>query len=363
MIRHRFKPVLILTVACSLLVPAIARAQGKSSTNQGSTPNGKPFQMIQSQIGGINAQLSTLTADVVALQQQVAALDSRVTSVVNDLQSQLNALAVRVAEAEARLTVNEGAIATLADATAALEARISAAETSIQALQASNASLQATLADVQAQLAAETSSIRAALLQLENNLRTLINTNTANIAALQGQVSGIQMFMSNMVNSACVTGQAARAISPNGVLVCTSAAAPGTNLFTVSSYLTAPAYWSVGGALGCPTGSTYVDGGFEHWPYYENRSTWASDLVSYASLYVTGYNYATYYDGWSWYTVAIPYYGIYHNTYDYGRYIYTPFTSSMVTRSLPSAGTYYYALQNQGSWSTSMTVQVTCRHN
>lgn len=321
-----------------LAVAASASAAGNSSTNQGQTPNGKPFQYIQEQIRSLDAR--------------IVALDAKVDALASDLQQQINAIFGRLSDLESRLRDVEGQVATVQDAIDALSARVSANEDAVRALEAANAALRDQLAAVQAQLQqaiADEAAARQAgdaaladqqaqladdLRRVESNLLSLINANTGSISSLQGQVAGIQQFLANLSSYDCSFGQAVKGVNSNGSLVCTQAGVAG-NLTSTNyyGYVWAGANSHGWANLTCPGGTSLTASGYSHWPvwdYTEDRAT-----IPYLNYYwepVWG-NYGYYlraYQGYYYTTIA-----------------WNPYFPSHVTNSYPGGNTYSFALQNR----------------
>jgi peptidoglycan hydrolase CwlO-like protein len=264
--KRTFQSVAMLFVLLLLAsTSTVFAAPGNSTTNQGSTPNGKPFQYIQGQIS--------------ALQDQITAVETALQAQINNIYSQISTM--------------QGQISDLQSATQSLESRVTANESAIAALQAAVASLNTQLSAVQAQIASNTGDIQALQAQA-NNLQSLINAHQAQITSLQQSVASINQFLANMVNMNCQAGQAIQDIGPNGIISCTQVGQGTGQLssITLFYYFSLP-YNSSGHAnLSCPSGYTLSGGGYQRDVYM--------DAVS----YVAGINSS--WDGYQF--VYFPYY-------------------------------------------------------
>ena len=339
----RRKLVATHVVGLMLVVTTAAFAQGKSGTSQGATPQGKPFQQIQSQFSAVELQLQ-------AMNQQIQALQTQISGVENNLQAQINAI-------NTTLTGLQTQVADGAAATASLTARVTANEASIAALNTAVAALQAQLTAAQALIAGQTGDITALQSQV-NSIQTLINAHTSQIAALQQQTAGLAQFQANLANGTCQTGEAIKDIAPGGFIVCAPAGASNLQTYTVTAgyYLyTGNNYASVG----CPAGYIATGSGFSAPSYSEGQQfvsnvsySWASNSYStYRSMY-TGWGYYSYYDGD---------YDSY--TYPYNYYAYRNFSPLSVTQSMTNYNSASIQLQfNPQSYYSGYyyQVQATC---
>lgn len=286
---------LLLLLASAATVFA---APGNSTTNQGSTPNGKPFQHIQGQISALQDQITAVEA---GLQAQIANIYSQIST----MQTQ---------------------ISSLQDATNSLQSRVTANESAIAALQAAVAALNTQLSAVQAQIASNAGDIQALQAQA-NNLQSLINAHQAQITSLQQSVASINQFLANMVNMTCQTGQAIQDIGPNGIIYCTQVGQGTGQLssITLYYYFSLP-YNSSGHAnLSCPSGYTLSGGGYQRELYIDHVN------------YVSGIN--SHWDGVQF--VYFPYYSYFPKdavsvTADY------PLYNNYFVRAFFIPNNYYY---------------------
>lgn len=297
-----------IAVQASALAFALATgalAQGKSTTNQGSTPNGKPFTEIQAQLAQVN--------------QQIQALQTQIASVESGLQAQINSIYASIAGLQTQIN-------TVQDATAALQAQVTANESAIAALQAAVASLQSELSAAQALIAGNTGDIQALQVQV-SSLQTLIGAHQSQIASLQQQNAQTNQFLANLASGTCQTGQAISDIGPNGIIQCSQAGGAG-NLVSLTQYAYYPLQNGFNSAsLSCPAGYTLTGGGYSAPSYYE----------SYQYVYYVGYQFNYWWNGgfYDYYTVPYSYYG------------YRNFSPVSVTASYPWTGSSSYQVQIQ----------------
>lgn len=267
-------------VAVLLVFAATAFAQGKSTTNQGSTPNGKPFQQIQSQFAAVDEQLQ-------AMNQQIQALQTQINNVESNLQTQINAINVTLQSHQTQID-NAAAVAL------SLEARVTANEASIAALNAAVADLQTQLAAAQALIAGNTDDITALQGQV-NNIQTLINVHTSQITNLQQQTTQMNQFLANLVNGNCQSGQAIQDIAPGGFIYCTQAG--GGNLQTVTYSAGYYLNWGSNFAsVSCPASYVATGSGFYAPSYYEYHQYVSG--VGYNQYDYGRTEYEYYYNGW-----------------------------------------------------------------
>ena len=164
---------------------AFAAKGGKSTTEQGALPNGKPFQQIQKQFASVD--------------------------------DQINALVGAVEDLEERVTANENAIADL---------------------QTQNADLEQQAADLAATVGDNQDDIDALQDQYENNLSV--------IESLQDQIDDINTNLAlkqDILNGSCPSGSALQSINPDGSITCTSTSS-GVQHFSVYSSVYVPGSYS-----------------------------------------------------------------------------------------------------------------------
>ena len=274
----------LFAAAVMLALATGASAQsGKTTTNQGSTPNGKPFQQIQGQILTIDQQLADM-------QQQINDLNGRITQVQQDLQSQINGLNLTLAGVQAQ-------IASVQDVTASFQAHLAADDSLIQAVEAAEASLQAQLAAAQAQLAtlqSQTSSNTSAIYVVQgqvDNIQGQLNAYASQIQSLQQQDTWMTTFLNNLANGTCSYGSAISDIGSQGQIQCVHTAG---SLTTMTVYNSLPLGYGYNSASAvCPAGWTRTGGGFSA-PVYNDWISYVTNIQSgaFGSLY-------WYYDGHS----------------------------------------------------------------
>lgn len=208
---HRFSGLAAaLTLAGALGSTPVAL--GQSNTNNGNTPQGRPFQYIQGQIS--------------ILQQQVAAVQTQVNGIEQRLQQQINDILSRIATIEGRVGSLQDRVQSVEEATALLQNRIGANEQSILALRDAVSALESQLDVLQGQVAQNSDDI--AILDAHiGSVRDLIHAHELRISSLEDESVRILDFLATMVNSSCVAGTAVRAVSSNGMLLCTSVGGGG----------------------------------------------------------------------------------------------------------------------------------------
>jgi predicted nucleic acid-binding Zn-ribbon protein len=199
---------LIVTCALALLL-APGSGWAASTTNGGSTPSGKPFSYLQTQIAADQSAISALQADTTALKAGLAevwtalnALTARVSSNeasiqslfgnVKDLRSTVQAQGKALQVAGAQLAVLRTDVNANADAIAAAQANINSMQdtlhTQVDALNAQNAAMALTVAAVQADLV----QFRGTVAAQETAIK-------AQIADLQAQIDQINVGLANTV--------------------------------------------------------------------------------------------------------------------------------------------------------------------
>ncbi|MES2606415.1 MAG: hypothetical protein V4603_15885 [Pseudomonadota bacterium] len=156
-------------VAGTALVHSSAFAQ--STTNKGSTPNGKPFTYL-------NAQIQTSATAIAALQ-----------ATVSNLQVQINAANTGITTLEATVAMNSQKIAALqasqSATNAALQTLRNDVSSQIAALYTDIAGLNQQIAGLQAQV----NNLTATLTQQLAQLQLAVTNNSENISALTVQIS------------------------------------------------------------------------------------------------------------------------------------------------------------------------------
>ncbi len=85
----------ILALIFALVIPRLAFAAkgGNSTTNQGSTPNGKPFQFMQSQMEALRAEIEALIGDVDSLEDWLIGAEAAILTLeeqTTGLQTQID---------------------------------------------------------------------------------------------------------------------------------------------------------------------------------------------------------------------------------------------------------------------------------
>jgi hypothetical protein len=247
-----------------------AGPNGKSTTGQGVTPNGKPFQQIQS-------QFTQVQQDLQALQTRIDGVESRLQADITSIYNGISRL--------------EGRIDTLADGIAALQQRSTDNEAAIAALNQALAALQAQLDSAQAQLASTAGAVQGQVA----SLLTLIGVHQSQIAALQQENATIDQFLTNLGKGACLGGQAISAVGPTGIVACgqggTSAGGALASYTThVLGYMTPNGASSLN--VGCQPGYIVTGGGFLR-PNF-------NEAVPYVSALNVSPVYQWFYNGTTW---------------------------------------------------------------
>lgn len=104
----------MLTV--SLTLGYVAQVSAASPTNKGSTPNGKPFQYIQTQFASIQNQIDALIGQVNSLEERMSAGEQALAELKQkaaSLQQQIDANDGDINQLQAELANNTALIATL----------------------------------------------------------------------------------------------------------------------------------------------------------------------------------------------------------------------------------------------------------
>lgn len=302
------------------VVPTVFAQNGKSATNQGATPQGKPFQQIQAQFAAVDQALALLN-------QQIQAIQTQVSNVEASLQAQINAI-------NETLTSLQAQVSDAAAATSSLEARVTANEASIAALNTAIEGLQAQLTTAQALISGNTGDITALQAQV-SNIQSMMGAYSSQIAALQQQTAQLAQFRANLENGNCQTGQAVRDIAPGGFIACTQTG--GGNLQTLTtSALFHLNYGFNQGTVSCPAGYVASGSGFSAPSYYESTGVVTNTGYNFYSYPTTHYEH--YYDYWygsQYYT-----YTTYDNyTIPYSNYSTMVTSPTSVTQSVAS-GSY-----------------------
>jgi prefoldin subunit 5 len=232
---------------------------GKSGTNQGATPNGKPFVQIQS-------QFTQVQQDIQALQAQIDSVETTLQTQINDIFGSMNQL--------------QGRIDTLADGMAALEQRVTDNHAAISALGLAMTALQAKLDDAVAQIAAANGNLQALANQV-SSLQALVNMHQSQILALQSENASIGKFLTNLTSGTCQSGQAVNAIGATGIIACTQAgmSSAGTLLsYTthVIGYMTPNSPTSMN--VVCQPGYILTGGGYLR-PHFNEAVPYVSSLT------------------------------------------------------------------------------------
>ena len=159
--------------ACSVVVMILLAVAGTSAQNaKGSTPNGRPF---------------------VALQTQIDALETRMTVV----EESIDTLDARWQEAEARLDTHAGSLQALVEADAALQELMSALRAQIEALEIRLATLEGDVAG--------------------------LSSATSELAALKAQLEALKLEVNEKqaaIVQSCAPGSSIRQVDATGAVAC-----------------------------------------------------------------------------------------------------------------------------------------------
>lgn len=212
----------MITATSVFIVTAIASPPVFAASAEQGSSNGKPFQTLQAQIDILSIDL----ADAVALlQSQIDTLVSEQAdqdTLIAALQSAVAALDIRVSQNEGDIAtlqaiqnLQDQLIAALDTRVTDLEARVAANENDIAALVLVDQALQGMITAINSQISI---------------INARITANDGDIAILQGQVSQLQLNLTNVqlqlatkqdrVNGICAAGSSIRQIYSNGSVVC-----------------------------------------------------------------------------------------------------------------------------------------------
>jgi hypothetical protein len=206
MAKHRVS-VFVAALALAGGLGSSSVALGESGTNKGNTPQGRPFQHIQGQIS--------------ALQEKLAAVQAQVKAIEQRLQVQIDDIRSRIVSLEGGMGPLRDRVQSVEQAVGLLQNRVAANEESIVALKNAVSALEGELDTLRGQVGQNSEDI--ALLDAQiTSVGNSIRDHGLRISSLEDEIALARDFLAAMVNSSCVAGQAARAVSPNGILVCTS---------------------------------------------------------------------------------------------------------------------------------------------
>lgn len=106
----------VALITASLTLGAVSPVWAASNTNKGSTPNGKPFQYIQTQVASLQAQIDALIGRVSSLEERMSASEQALVTLKLEtatLQEQIYANDGDIVELQSQLVNNTALIATL----------------------------------------------------------------------------------------------------------------------------------------------------------------------------------------------------------------------------------------------------------
>ena len=239
--------VLLLAMTTELI------AQSRGSSNEGSTPNGRPFQQIQSQFDAMNQRIIQLQVQINSVEAKLQAQIDGINELYAPLQNWIDSVDTAIASLNSRMDADQAMIAAHQAAVGALQASLVSVETEL-------AWLQNQVASYGSSTDANTSAVLALQAQVAE-LKALINEHAGQIAALQGQVNSIDEFLTAMVDASCAVGEAISDVGVGGKITCL--ASGGVDL--VATQL----IWNFGPnvlrtfELDCPAGYKAVSGGYD----------------------------------------------------------------------------------------------------
>lgn len=211
--------------AWASIVLLVMAADVRAQNGRGGTPNGKPFQQMQSQLAEVNAELAALDARVRAIEAHVAGIESGLQAQIDLLNTNLGALQSQVTSVQS--------------AAAALEATMASNTAAIGALETAVADLRVALQNATDAIAANAGDVQALTAQVAG-ITALINTHTSQIASLRQQNVSIDQFLANLANGSCQAGQAVTDITSGGFISCSTMGSAGGNLATHSKVVMGP---------------------------------------------------------------------------------------------------------------------------
>lgn len=231
----------------------LAQSGPGAAAKQNDTPNGKPFQQIQTQLDAMDVRIQ-------ALQVQINSVESAV-------QKQLAGIQASYASLSGWIDSVDAALASIGNRLDANDASIAAHQGAIGLLAGSLAAVQMELTTLQSQVSAyssDTSANTAAILALQEqavDLQELIDEHAGQIAILQGQISSVHEFLTTMANATCAVGEAISDVGAGGSITCMTTAGLDVQMTEMS--------WNFGPntlrtfELFCPAGYKAVSGGYD----------------------------------------------------------------------------------------------------
>jgi septal ring factor EnvC (AmiA/AmiB activator) len=263
-----------IAVTVFMATSAAAHANGNKWDNDRAR-NSRPVQQVKAQIEQLQqAVLAQLSAMQRAMMEEIHALQARVDAVENNLQTQINAI-------NENFAVMRDQVVTAADGVSALQQRVASGEQATAALESSVATLRGQVAEVDTRIASVEANLTAlqattnanandiitlqqqavALRQQSAGLQELIDMHETQIAALQSEDERVRLFLANMVNATCESGEAISAIVPGGLIVCSKLSGPQSTYSTfVAGTMNSSGLTAVN--LACRAGYTAVSGGY-----------------------------------------------------------------------------------------------------
>lgn len=259
-----------LTALLIVLTGTTAVAQnGKSTTNQGSTPNGKPFRALQAQIATFQSQIDALVASNAAQDDLISALGG----IVLALEAQLAGVQASIAELQTHDALYDRWIDELEGRWRTYEARLEGHENDLQTLYDADQALQRLMYALQLQA----NSLHDRLATLDSSQSSLESSLTNNLATTRAALADLRLDLNGMqaaLTQACPTGWSIRQVTgATGEVVCEfddiGSAVPGGSVGQLlpsdfsDEVRTIGANAAGSSSIFCPSGSVATGGGYQ----------------------------------------------------------------------------------------------------
>jgi len=244
--------VILFTTIILFIGPLAAAAPPNDKPGNGDSPNGRPFQNLQSQIDGLDPEslleliqqnedsISTLTSEITSLQSQILTNANNISSLDSDVasfQSQIDSNDSDISTLQSRIDANDadnqrlqGEIDSLNSQIASLESDIINLQSQIDSNNADISLLQIDNLQIHSQLNLITSDIDLIFIQIGNlvteianvftTLQNQITSNDQDISNLQTKTNENMDRIDSIVGQDCPDGTYAVSILSDGSLVC-----------------------------------------------------------------------------------------------------------------------------------------------